>query len=418
MNNDNYNRPLNVIVVGAGMYVCGRRTNSFGTVLPALYQAKSEGLIGNVTVCATSQSSVKALKEKNKILSNIFDDYINISGYPKEGSDNLSYMSALENGKYDCGIVVVPDHLHYKVCKSLIDANIHLLVVKPLTPEIETSVELIDLLHKKNLYGAVEFHKRFDKANIKIRDLIFDSTSSLSGNREHLPNIGIPEYFIVEYSQRKIIPETMFSKWVNKTDIFQYLGVHYVDLVYFFTKAIPIKVMSIGQKNHLPSIGIDNYDSIQTMIQWKVNGSTFTSTHFTNWIDPNSTSAMSDQKVKMIATKGRIDSDQKHRGIQIVSDGDGIEDFNPYFSQFYGNIDNSQKYFSGYGYDSFKQFFQDVTDIINGQIDVGNLKLRGRPTFETALISTAAIEASRNSLKNNSTWITIDQDLLQQYIYT
>ena len=37
----------------------------------------------------------------------------------------------------------------------------------------------------------------------------------------------------------------------EQTNILQYLGVHYVDIIRFVTDAIPIRVMAIGQKKWL-----------------------------------------------------------------------------------------------------------------------------------------------------------------------
>ena len=85
----------------------------------------------------------------------------------------------------------------------------------------------------------VEFHKRFDKHNILLK------------NTYESKKLGQPLYFNIEYSQKKIIPEKIFRKWVNKTNILQYLGIHYIDLVYFITKATPIRVLAMGQKNWL-----------------------------------------------------------------------------------------------------------------------------------------------------------------------
>ena len=33
-------KPLNLLIVGGGMYVCGRGTDNFGTILPAVLEAK------------------------------------------------------------------------------------------------------------------------------------------------------------------------------------------------------------------------------------------------------------------------------------------------------------------------------------------------------------------------------------------
>jgi D-galacturonate reductase len=125
---------------------------------------------------------------------------------------------------------------------------------------------------------------------------------------------------------------------------------------------------------------------------------------------------MSYQQIKMVGIKGRIESDQKNRGINIVTDKKGVEDFNPYFSQIFGGLDCGQKEFSGYGCESIITFLQDVADLKSGKTNVRKLNESARPTFKSSLISTAVIEASRKSLKRNSNWINIDTKLLKKYI--
>jgi predicted dehydrogenase len=393
-------RPLDVIVIGAGMYVCGRGTDTFGTVLPALYQAKKDGIVGEVTICSTSKSSSQTLIERNKKLSSIFNDNIIIKTFPrKENKNNKSYLEALTSGSYDCGIVVVPDHLHHEVSKELIQKKIHTLIVKPLTPDLKSSLDLMELANSNGVYGAVEFHKRFDKSNLKIREFIKTN------------KIGDPLYILVEYSQRKTIPKEYFKKWVEHTNIFQYLGVHYVDIIYFCTGFIPNRVMATGQKNHLIKEGIDTFDSIQAIIEWKDKSSDrkFISTIHTNWIDPVETSAMSDQKIKIIGSTGRIECDQKNRGLRIVSDRAGIEDLNPYFSEFYSDIDDKSMNFYGYGCESVIQFLKDSQSLVIGAKSLKELSGL-RPTFEDSLVSTAVIEAVNKSLSNHNSWIYLNED--------
>ena len=99
--------------------------------------------------------------------------------------------------KPSCAIIAVPDHLHYEVAKDCLDAGLHVLLVKPLTPTYEEGRKLVDLSDKYGLYGAVEFHKRWDRSNLILRDKI------QSGELGKLLNCWI------EYSQRKSIPTTM-----------------------------------------------------------------------------------------------------------------------------------------------------------------------------------------------------------------
>jgi len=390
------NFPLNILVIGTGMYVCGRGTNGYGTVLPAIYEWKKRSTIGDVFIAGTSPEGIKIVKEKVVELNRMFGFEIKPKYFPENNHNPESYKDAIrEISKPACAIVVVPDNLHRKVAGETIENGLHTLVVKPLAPIIKEVEELIELQKKYGVYCAVEFHKRYDRSNLKLRDTI------VSGR------IGDLLYFVVEYSQRKSIPTERFKKWVETINIFQYLGIHYVDIIYFATKAVPKRVMATGQKNYLLSKGINTYDSIQAFIEWEMpSGKRFNSSFFTNWIDPENTSAMSDQKIKVIGTKGRYEADQKNRGIRIVTDEDGIEDPNPDFCSMYG-FESGNISFMGYGIDSINQFLSDAINVEIGSIGIEDLEGK-RPTFKDSIVPTLIIETVNKSLVNNNSWVSIN----------
>jgi len=389
--------PVNVLVVGAGMYVCGRGTEGYGTILPALYEARRKNLAGSVRIAATSVRSIKALEKKIKKLDSLYGLRIGPELYPKTGSDPQAYREAAKKGgKPDCAIVSVPDHLHFDVASHLIKSGIHCLVVKPLAPAVSEVKELVRLAEVGGVYGAVEFHKRYDRSNLKLRDVI----------RQR--RIGKPLYFIVEYSQRKSIPLVMFRDWVQHTNILQYLGIHYIDIIYFATGAAPRRVLAVGQKDFLLRQGIDAFDAIQCFIEWEMkNGHRFTSAILTNWIDPEKTSAMSDQRIKVIGTEGRFEADQKYRGITVVTDTAGIEEPNPDFSSFYGTGAGEDVGFEGYGPNSVIQFLEDVRDMKAKALRPADLEDK-RPTFREALIPTAILEAANRSLAEGGYWVDVE----------
>jgi predicted dehydrogenase len=203
------------------------------------------------------------------------------------------------------------------------------------------------------------------------------------------------------------VPAERFRKWVEATNIFQYLGVHYVDIIYFATGAKPLRAMALGQKGWLYSKGIDTYDSIEGTIEWEMpDKGRFTSCILTNWIDPESTSAMSDQKIKVIGTKGRFESDQKRRGVTIVSDEKGIKEPNPYFCAAYNAP--GQVSYRGYGIESIHQFLKDVEEIEMGVVKIDDLEGE-RPTFKESIVPTAVIEAVNKSLKDGGQWVSIHE---------
>jgi hypothetical protein len=166
--------------------------------------------------------------------------------------------------------------------------------------------------------------------------------------------------------------------------------------------------MATGQKKWLLSRGLDAYDSIQCMVEWQQsNGSKFIQSILTNWIDPESSTAMSDQKIKIIGTKGRFESDQKERGVKINIDDKDVEEPNPYFCTSYKNSDN-EVLWSGYGIESINTFLTDVHDLCNGRASIAELEKK-RPNFLEATISTAVVSAAHESLNNKSKWIEIEQ---------
>ena len=158
-------------------------------------------------------------------------------------------------------------------------------------------------------------------------------------------------------------------------------------------------------KDYLKKKNINTWDSIHAVIEWKNKNNNFLSLHSCNWIDSNKSSAMSDQKISFIGTKGRIDSDQKNRGLQIVDDKNGINDLNPYFSHRFLSSSN-KSYFSGYGINSVKNFLNDVYELKNNQINLKVLE-KVRPSFKSSLISVSVTDAINKSLSSKNKKIKI-----------
>jgi len=387
-------RRINVLVVGAGMYVCGRGTGTFGTIIPALNEASKSGVLGKILIAGRSISGIRAAKKKIASLNKAMGTRPDISFYADVKNGLIGYKRAMQEiPKPACAIIAVPDNMHKNVAEAALLNGMHVLVVKPFVETVKDAKDLEKTRKEQGLYGAVEFHKRYDDANLKLRDAISQGA------------IGDPLYFLAEFSQRKSMPEKVFKKWVTSTNIFQYLGIHYVDMVHFVTKANPVRVMATGQSYWLKSKGIDTYDAVEAVTEWKLrNGKRFVSHILTNWIDPEKTSAMSDQKIKVIGTRGRFESDQKDRGITMVTDKNGIEKINPYFCSQYGPYGNVR--FRGYGIDSIKTYLDDSIAVEYGSKTINELE-KERPTFNNSLIPTIVLEAVNASLKKNGKWIEI-----------
>lgn len=387
-------KKFDIIIIGAGLYVCGKGTSGYGTILPAIFEWKRHNKnLGDVYCVSTSSKSSKELLQKVEGLKEKTGIKVDVKTYPENDLKNHdAYKEVLKNSKNPgCAIIAVPDHLHHKIAKDCLENGLHTLLVKPLTPTVEEGIDLVKLAQKNNLYGAVEFHKRWDKSNIILRDKI------ASGD------LGVPLNCWVEYSQRKTVPTIFFKDWASQTSILQYLGVHYIDVVRFVTSATPKRVMAIGQKTEIIQKGINTFDAIQCIIEWEMpNGSKFSETILTSWIDPENSTAMSDQKIKFIGTKGRYEADQKERGIRLNTEDLGVEHINPDFCMPYGS-ENGKIQWRGYGIESITTFLDDVIALEEGQKDLEELQVQ-RPSFQEALVSTMVLEAAHKSLAEQSTW--------------
>jgi predicted dehydrogenase len=375
------------------MYVLGRGTSGLGTVLPALAQASKTLPIENVTVCSTSLRRTEDVTHTAAAINERLATALNVTHavWP-ELRTNLDVLSA-----YDCAIVSVPDDKHFEVGQTLLESNLHCLMVKPLTPSMKEAAQLVAIAEERRLYGAVEFHKRFDEANLVVRRMI------------HEGRLGQLAYATVEYSQRITVPRDFFAAWASRTNCFQYLGVHYVDLLHFMTGFTPVRLIAVGRRGVLSALGIDTYDSVHVTVEWQPTNlsSTFVSQFCVGWIDPERSSAMSDQRYLLVGAQGRIECDQKNRGVRLVGATSGVEDLNPYFSDYLAGPEDALD-FGGYGFRSIETFLTDVTRLKAGIIRPNDLEGH-RPTFRSALVSTAVLEAVGLSLADGNVWRTVDE---------
>lgn len=375
--------PVDVLVVGGGMYVTGKGSQTAGTIGPALLEGRRRGVVGSIAIVTTSVDSAQDAANRMAELG----DQMGVPGHCQVLDGSAGIERALADTQAQAALVAVPDHLHASLTCPLLQRGLHCLVVKPMAQSLDEALRMARAAEEAGVLGEVEFHKRLDESNLMMRDAV--------GNG----SLGSLLYASIEYSQQKRIPRDVFAAWAARSNIFQYLGVHYVDLLQFVTGFTPRQVSAWGQKDYLASLGIDTCDSMQVVIEWsRPDGGTFVSTHISNWIDPDSGSALSDQAINLVGTAGRYQSDQKRRGVELVLDGKGVGQPNPYFSASWHNALDKTLRFSGYGIRSVLQFIDDVMDLQDGRRSLEDFE-HVRPTFRQCLISTAVVDAANQSLQ-------------------
>lgn len=386
---------MRILVIGSGMYVTGRHDTGNGTILASLLQITKSNLIQEIHIVSKNDSSKEHVLLANEQINAKLGSTLSVTfeAIPK-GIDDLELI--LQQRTFDCAIVCVPDHLHYEYIKCCLNHKVATLVVKPLTPSYEQAAELIAIAERNQTYGAVEFHKRYDESNLYAKRVLDEG------------KIGELSYIQVDYSQKIKVPTEIFREWSSKTNILQYLGIHYIDLIHYLTGFMPSRVSAYGTKNILVKKSIDTYDSIHAFIEWTHpldKNKSFLSVINANWIDANAGSAMSDQKIKFIGTEGRLECDQKDRGIELVNENSGVQLINPYFSEYLPGNDQFMA-LNGYGFKSIERFVLDVLNLQKGVVSIEALNEQ-RPSFKSGSIATLVSDYANKSLANNNAWIEI-----------
>lgn len=380
-----------IILIGTGFYVCGAKKKDFGTILPAIFTfAKINKISIEIVVSINRYESLDVFSKKFQILKDLLNtgELVSFKHIFCEGSSQKFLSKYKQSNRIVAGIISIPDHLHFDWAEALLKVKIPLLVVKPLTLKLEESIKLDNLSREFSTPVFVEFHKRFD------RQLKYAKDCFKSGL------IGIPLYAYTEYTQKKEVPLENFRTWAEKSNIFSYLGVHYVDAMKYVTNSTPRRLNASGQKYFLSENDLDTYDSIQCNIVWETQNNTFfNQLIMSSWVESNNSSSMSKQDFHIIGTKGRIDCEQKERGLKILTDNNPTEEVNPDFSRIYSQ--NNSYLFEGYGIDSIKNF---LDNIFNQSIDKQDSRIC---SIEDALVSTSVIESALESLKYHSKWVEI-----------
>ncbi len=160
---------MNILIIGAGMYVTGRNNSGVGTILSSLLQTSKEITINAITIVAKNPKNSKIINEvteeiNNKLKTNINVEYISL--------ENILLDDVCKNNSFNCAIVSTPDHLHFEQIKILLKNKIHVLSVKPLVPTVAENKELIKLQYENNVLGMVEFHTRSDDANLYTKKTV------------------------------------------------------------------------------------------------------------------------------------------------------------------------------------------------------------------------------------------------------
>src|SRR6185437_6235083 len=205
-------------------------------ILPSLYQLRHLGLIGEIIVCARHEETLRALAGDERIREAFPAQkfHKHIGAY----ADMIAHLP-----KRNLVVVALPDRLHFDAVMAALEADQHVLVVKPLVLRAEEVAEIEEEARQRALLVAIEYHKRLDDRSLMARR----------------------KYRAGDFGEFKLGSAVLMEKWhyrhsnfqnwftTGNSDAFTYIGCHYVDLVHFITGLLPRSVSVYGIEDALPN---------------------------------------------------------------------------------------------------------------------------------------------------------------------
>jgi D-galacturonate reductase len=229
-----------ICIVGGGMITQVQ-------ILPSVYQLQRLGLVGEVSVCALNSAPLNLLSQdqmlKQAFPGHSFKAYPSVDTEPQQNFPELFREVIEKMAKGGIVVVAVPDQLHYPVIQAALASEQHICCVKPLVLKYSQALEIEKIAYEKGLVVAVEYHKRLDDRALIARRLYREG--KFGEFRIGHAEMNEPYYY----------RHSNFQNWctVENSDMFTYVGCHYVDQVHFITGLLPRSISVYGIKDTYPN---------------------------------------------------------------------------------------------------------------------------------------------------------------------
>ncbi|MFA5292327.1 MAG: Gfo/Idh/MocA family oxidoreductase [Phycisphaerae bacterium] len=347
------NRP-EVLIVGGGMITQVQ-------ILPSIYHLQRQGIVGNISICALNSAPLKVLAEdeslKKAFPGQSFKALPSLDSKPEQNQPDLFEKAIAQLPENSIVAVAMPDQLHYMVIKGAIANNHHIMCVKPLVLKYDQAIEIEKQAYEKGLAIGIEYHKRLDDRALIARG---QYKEGLFGEFK----IGHAEMNEPYYYRN-----SNFQNWCTceNSDMFTYVGCHYIDQVHFITGLLPKSVSVYGIKDKYPN-GKDGYLWTDGRIIWG-NGACL---HVTNIMGyPDDGPGGNFQGLRMYCAgkdkSGMLVHNDQYRGIEYCYAVKDERTSNKYYSEpspdyfKYIDLGDGGQTPVGYGYRSIEFIIKNIT---------------------------------------------------------
>ncbi len=229
-----------VLIVGGGMI-------THDQLLPSIWHMQRQGLLGDISVCALTARPLKELMESESLRrafpGQTFQAWPDPTGDLDRPHPDLYRELIGRLPPRNIVVVAVPDQLHFPVIMAALQANQHVLTVKPLVLTAREAEQIEREAAERGLLVGIEYHKRFDDRSLMARRRYREG---LFGEFR-LGTAWLLEKWYYRHSN--------FQNWctTENSDAFTYIGCHYVDLVHFITGLLPVAVSVYGIRDRYPN---------------------------------------------------------------------------------------------------------------------------------------------------------------------
>jgi D-galacturonate reductase len=398
----------NVCIIGGGM-ITGMQ------ILPSIYHLQRLGVVGDISICALNSAPLKVLADDSTLRKAFpgqsFRAFPSLEIDSDEKFPDLFRKVISEMPKGNIVVVAVPDQLHYTVIKTALENDQHICCVKPLVLEYSQATEIEAAAYQRGLVVGIEYHKRFDNRSLMARQQYRMGRFG----QFRLGQAALHECWYYRHSN--------FQNWCTceNSDMFTYVGCHYVDLVHFITGLLPVSVSVYGIAEKYPN-GNKGYLWTDGRIIWE-NGSCLNVQNALGY--PDDGPGGNYQGLRMQCMGGDIGTMIVHsdqfRGVEYcyvqkgTIPGDSIyAQPNPDYFQY---LDVGGKGLSpaGYGYRSIECIIKNICMAIEASDSLEQRQKLIREFDKDGIMATPAnssynelvIEAARLSILNNGAEVKI-----------
>jgi len=234
-------RKANIVVIGGGMITQVQ-------ILPSLFHLQRAGIISDIAVCALNGAPLKVLAEDEALNTAFpgraftpYPDFAKVD--PEEEFPSLFEEVLAKMPERNMVFIALPDQLHYHAVMKSLEANQHVITVKPLVLKYTQAVEIEKTALEKGLFVGVEYHKRFDDRALLARKHY--RAGKFGEFRLGQASMVEPYYY----------RDSNFQNWCTceNSDMFTYVGCHYVDQVHVITGLLPVEVSVYGIRDKYPN---------------------------------------------------------------------------------------------------------------------------------------------------------------------